>query len=191
MRIFFLFAALAAMAGAILALRSFGGGGLDKEGESVMEAMSASSGGDAPIIGLWAIPDDDNKNIIQAAALVYFNGGKYYCRMIATFASDGRTVKDSIKNPVEKAKGIKSGAYLCGLDFIYGLSLKSGDRYHGKVIDPDSGSIYDCEVWFDGKSNRLVVRGELFGIGVNQYWRACNPSLLGFKVDPSKFVPNR
>ncbi len=48
MRIFFLFAALAAMAGAILALRSFGGGGLDKEGESVMEAMSASSGGTPP-----------------------------------------------------------------------------------------------------------------------------------------------
>ncbi|GHV19518.1 hypothetical protein FACS189494_01340 [Spirochaetia bacterium] len=64
-----------------------------------------------------------------------------------------------------------------GTPFIYGFSLKSeGFWSGGKLIDPDNGNIWNCDLIFhaaDGKKfkvDTLEVKVKV-GINVSQFWR--------------------
>lgn len=121
--------------------------------------------------GYWVIPDE-NTNKPESVAFFYERGGLYFARMVLLYDDAGVEVCETVSNPREIAKGLGPGVKLLGLDFIFNLKpdSKSG-RLKGKVVNPDSGKVFDCEVWFDSKRNALVVRGEILIFGKNNYWK--------------------
>jgi len=143
----------------------------------------------APIDGYWEIPDSDTGKP-QAAVYVYESGGKFFCRMVAIYDADGK-IDETVTNPKSKADGIDAKPYLCGLDLIRDLS-PDGDVYDGgSVIDPDSGSSFDCAVHYDAAKKALAVRGSLFGIGETQYWPRLSADALpaGARIDKGAITP--
>ncbi len=52
------------------------------------------------------------------------------------------------------------GRALEGMDIVWGLRKSADGWDRGKIIDPESGKIYDCALWLD-KSGTLNVRGYL------------------------------
>lgn len=137
--------------------------------EETASTESASAGNAAiNIEGYWQIVE---KTAPEAIAFVYQKDGVHYVRMVALYDDAGKEITETIADPQEKAKGLSGNPYLCGLDFIWGLKPESdGKRFKGSVTDPDSGSSYTCEVWFDEHKKQLVVRGEVLVFGENQYW---------------------
>ncbi len=145
------------------------------------------------IAGYWLVPDDENGGKIQSAVLMYENGGKYYCRMLVIYDEDSGKIIDTISKPSERAKAIAGNPYLCGKDFIWGLTYnKANKRFAGKVVDPDTGKIYKCEVWYNEDKNCLVVRGEIFIFGKNAYWPEATENMLpkSERLDPQKLEPD-
>ncbi len=124
----------------------------------------------ADIGGKWYVPDDNNQAQPQSIVLFYKKPDNTFAAKMVAIYHDGK-IDDTEAAPKERAKKIDGNPFLCGLDFIWGLALDANSaRYSGRVIDPDSGKTYKCEVWFDTKRQTLVVRGELLIFGVNQYW---------------------
>lgn len=125
--------------------------------------------------GKWFVPDDDNPAQPQSIVLFYKKPDETFAAKMVAIYHDGK-IDDTEAAPKERAKKIDGNPFLCGLDFIWGLALDADSaRYAGKVVDPDSGKTYKCEVWFDTQKQTLVVRGELLIFGVNQYWPPAPP----------------
>ncbi len=108
------------------------------------------------IAGVWKTIDDETgeaKSLVQ----IYPYQGKMYGRVISLF-----------KNQDKKAVGIQGDPKIIGLDVIWDMSDK-GERWKGgRILDPQKGKIYGCEIWRDG--NNLIVRGKIGPFGRNQTW---------------------
>lgn len=126
---------------------------------------------DDSIGGFWVIPDSDTGKPESVARFFKKPSGKYCAHMVLIYDEATGKPSETISDPKERAKGIDGNPFICGLEFIWGLELQSDGRYKGKVVDPDSGKTYRCEVWFDKSKNKLAVRGELFIFGVTNYWQ--------------------
>ncbi|MFK7756042.1 MAG: DUF2147 domain-containing protein [Flavobacteriales bacterium] len=103
--------------------------------------------------GTWKTIDEETgepKSVVR----VYEEDGLIYGEIMELFLKP-----NADQNPVcENCKGEKKGQPIIGMVIMEGLS-KSGTEYSGgTIIDPDSGKIYDCKIWLDGK-NKLMVRG--------------------------------
>lgn len=121
------------------------------------------------IKGFWLITDTSHGGAPQSIVYIYENDNVHYCRMVGIYDENTGKLGDTIEHPKERAKGLKDNPFLCGTDFIWGLT-PDGTRYKGNVVNPSSGSVYNCHVWYDTKTGKLVVRGECFIFGQNQYW---------------------
>lgn len=144
------------------------------------------------VAGYWIIPDENTKKP-ESVAYFYESGGAYYARMVLLFDDKSGEVSETISAPKEIAQGLKDRPKLLGLDFIFGLKAdKSKSRLKGKVVNPDDGMVFDCEVWFDDKKNCLVVRGELFIFGKNNYWMRIAASEIpkDAQIHELKIIPN-
>lgn len=117
------------------------------------------------IDGFWKTINDETGEA-QCIIAIYESKNAHYGRIIGSFDKDGK-MTDSIYKPVEKAPGIPGNRYYSGLDIIWYLA-DAGQRFKGKILDPEHGKVYDAEVWRDGKN--LVVRGKLFVFGRSQTW---------------------
>ncbi len=135
--------------------------------------------------GYWLMRDKDNEP--QTVVAVYKNSDVRFIKMLAIF-HDGK-MDDTILKPIEKSKGISGNPSLCGLDFVWNLK-ESGDEYVGKVVNPDDAKVYRCRLWYDSKKSKLVMRGELFVFGENEYLEVFDISKLSFKVSQEMLKPN-
>lgn len=145
-------------------------GGNSSTGANAAAGGISANANALDIFGKWSIPDDENPDAPQSIVLFYKKSdGTAAAKMIAIY-HNGK-IDDTEATPKERAKKINGHPFLCGYDFIHSLIPNAQrSRFAGKVVDPDSGKTYDCEVWFDARRNVLVVRGELLIFGVNQYW---------------------
>ncbi len=122
------------------------------------------------VVGLYKTIDDETgeaKSMVQ----IYEYQGKTYGRVVQL-----------LKDKEAKAVGIKGDPKILGLDVIWGLT-DEGERFEGgKVLDPQKGKIYSCEIWREG--NNLIVRGKIGPFGRNQTWVYVGPG-SGKKLTPS------
>lgn len=139
----------------------------------------------ADIDGLWLMYDGDEPETVVA---VYPRGGKRYAKMVAIYHDS--KMDDTIEKPIERAKGLDGKPPLCGLDFVWDLIPSSDGKFVGKVVNPDDGGVYRCKLWLDADSKKLVLRGELFVFGANEYLVPFEQSKLPFKLDIAKLSPN-
>jgi len=130
------------------------------------------------ISGFWKSMDEDT-GLPKCMFAIYPYQGVYYGRIIGSYDKAGR-MDDTIYAPQGRAPGVVGTPYYSGLDIIWGLKLK-GSRYHGKILDPKKGNIYDAEVWRN--RDELIVRGKFLFFGRNEVWpRAAQADFpLGFK----------
>ncbi|MDC7219198.1 MAG: DUF2147 domain-containing protein [Spirochaetales bacterium] len=123
------------------------------------------------VTGYWKTIDDVTGEVKSVVA-VYEKGGKVYGRVLAIF-EEGAYLED-FRNPQKVAEETAGQPYFCGLDIIWDME-KKGDSYKkGKIMDPQNGKHYSCEMWLDGKN--LMVRGKIGPIGRNQTWRPLDGS---------------
>lgn len=109
------------------------------------------------VIGYWKTIDDKTsaeKSIVR----IYEHEGKVFGRVVKVLTDPSATAKLPGSPKIE------------GLDIIKNLS-KNGEKYEGgKVLDPQSGKVYACQVWLE--KGDLVMRGSLFGFGRKQTWKS-------------------
>jgi uncharacterized protein (DUF2147 family) len=152
-------------------------------------AVSALSAQES-ILGFWKQVDEKSGKP-DSLVYIYEYQGKYFGRLIASYATDG-TITDTILTKKDKADKLAGDPPFCGLDFVYNLEAK-GKEYRGGIIDPRDAKEYDCRIWREG--NNLIVRGQLKGLGFlgrNQTWIAASIADLpaGFPMPDAKtFVP--
>ncbi|GHU40287.1 hypothetical protein FACS1894190_07000 [Spirochaetia bacterium] len=128
-----------------------------------------------PLEGYW-LSIDDKTDKVTASWHIYQDGGNLLGALMGapgvkagTLAT--RCTKQYSGYPIV---GKVSEMKLLGTPFIYGLQKKSeGNWYGGKIIDPNDGNVYPCDLIFhasDGKKYR-EDRLELKVFFIRQFWK--------------------
>jgi uncharacterized protein (DUF2147 family) len=139
------------------------------------------------ISGFWKSVDEKSGRV-QSMVAIYEYQGKYYGRFIGTYNAKGE-VNDTIYAPKDRASGVKGHPYFAGLDFIWNLQ-EDHSKYRGKILDPESGKVYNAQLWI--KEGNLVVRGHILFFGRSQTWIPASESDFSpsfKKPDPTQFTP--
>ncbi|TGD58178.1 DUF2147 domain-containing protein [Flavobacterium humi] len=116
------------------------------------------------VLGKWKTIDDATgqpKSIIE----IYEKDGKIYGKIVELLNPAKRN------STCLKCTGEDKNKPILGLTIIKGLS-KDDDEYNGgKILDPESGTLYKCIIKLNGK-DKLEVRGYVgFSlIGRSQTW---------------------
>jgi uncharacterized protein (DUF2147 family) len=116
------------------------------------------------IIGKWKTIDDVSgkpKSIVE----IYEYQNKIYGKIIDII---DKSNKDKV---CQKCSGADKNKPLLGLVIIKGLTLDNHTYNGGRIIDPESGNSYKCEIKLSS-ANHLEIRGYL-GIslfGRSQTW---------------------
>jgi uncharacterized protein (DUF2147 family) len=124
-------------------------------------ALSAQN---ASPLGHWKTIDDETKEAKSHMEL-YEKNGKVYGKITKLLLKPADTVCD-------KCKGEKANKPLLGMILIDGL-VKSGDQWKGaNILDPKTGSYYDCTLWVSEENeNELKVKGKHWtGLSRTQTW---------------------
>lgn len=125
------------------------------------------------VTGYWTTIDDETKEA-KSVVQIYEHKGKIYGRVV-----------ELLQNPGAKAK-IKGSPAIKGMTIIWNLE-KDGDTYSGgKILDPQKGKVYGCEIWREGKN--LIVRGKIAFLGRNQTWLP-NTTYKGTDEVPTPKIP--
>ncbi|QIE60795.1 DUF2147 domain-containing protein [Rasiella rasia] len=116
------------------------------------------------VLGKWKTIDDNTgeaKSIVE----IYEQDGKVYGKISEILNKDRADAICTECEGADKDKPIQ------GLVIIRGLE-KDGDEYNGgKILDPESGTLYKCYIELE-EANKLKVRGYVgFSLlGRTQYW---------------------
>lgn len=116
-------------------------------------------------IGDWTTFDDgtgEAKSIVR----IYEENGELFGRIVTAFGKD----------PDDVATKVEGQPKITGLVIIRNLK-KDGTKWTGgKVLDPENGKTYDCQIWLD-KSGNLIMRGSILFIGRKQIWKPAPAAL--------------
>lgn len=116
------------------------------------------------VVGTWKTIDD-NTGEAKSYVEIFEKDGKIYGKILEIFN------KELINAICTECEGADKDKPLHGLEIIKGLE-KDGDEYNdGKILDPETGSLYKCYIKLE-EVNKLKVRGYMgFAlIGRTQYW---------------------
>ena len=139
------------------------------------------------ITGFWMTMDDRTHRPSSVIA-IYPYKGRYFGRIIGSFNREGE-LQDTIYNPLNRTPGIAGNPYYSGLDIVW-TGPRKGNKYHGYVMDPRNGKVYDAELWRE--NGNLVLRGKVLIFGKNVIWPPFpeeNFTKEFEKPDISTFVP--
>ncbi len=128
-------------------------------------SLHAISGNSQDIVGKWKTIDDDSgeeKSVVE----IYERGGNFFGKVIKLFVEPGED-----QDPIcDKCEDHRKGEKIIGMEIFTDMKFDKEDKeYHGEVLDPESGNIYDCTLWVDRDGN-LKVRGYLLFFYRTQTW---------------------
>jgi len=133
-----------------------------------------------PVVGFW-ISVDDKTYRITAGWQIYLENGVLYGRILSLADEPRGSIASVCKASYENfpLPGKVNEMQVAGPPWIFGLTKHtSGEWRGGKIIDPESGNMYNCRIIHrpvDGKKfqvETLEMRGELTRIlGRSQFWR--------------------
>lgn len=110
---------------------------------------------------------DDNTGKPRSVVEIYERDGKVYGKIVRLFRGP-----DEDQDPVCTAcTGDKQGQKIIGMEIINGLKYDKSDKEYedGTILDPESGSTYDCKIWL-GSDGKLNVRGYVMFFYRTQTW---------------------
>lgn len=104
-------------------------------------------------IGVWKSVDDETGEE-KSNVTIYEQKGKVYGKITKILSAAPDVVCD-------QCPGDKKNQPVMGLVIIEDLKEDDGYWKKGKILDPESGNVYGCSIWFeDGKPDELKVRGK-------------------------------
>lgn len=114
-------------------------------------------------VGVWKTIDDQT-GAAKSHVQVYEKNGKLYGKIIKLLQREPDVV--CIACP-----GAKKNQKVIGLEIIWDMKPYDGYWSYGKILDPESGKEYKCNVSLNGK-NKLDVRGYIgfAALGRTQTW---------------------
>ncbi|MCL1902509.1 MAG: DUF2147 domain-containing protein [Alphaproteobacteria bacterium] len=157
-------------------------------------ALATSGAFALPLTGFYKTIDDKTNNA-KSIVRLYECGDALCGRIVALFDADGTAVKETLNNPERVADKVSGAPKMAGLDIIWNMEWDARDNEYsgGKIMDPQSGSVYSSVIWADkDDANLLRVRGKIGPFGRTQVWHVMQtadlPSDLQ-KLDVSKWEP--
>lgn len=149
----------------------------------------------APLTGFYQTIDDKTNQPKSIVAIYEYNDDddvEIAGRIVALYGADGQ-ISETIANPVKTADKVKGKPHYAGLDIIWDMEWDADDnRYEdGKIMDPQSGSVYSSVIWQDAPGT-LNVRGKIGPIGRTQKWRTLDAANLPIEIkniDTSNWTP--
>jgi len=114
-------------------------------------------------VGVWKTIDDvtgEAKSHLE----IFQKDGKLYAKIVKLLSSPADKVCDA-------CPGDKKGQPLMGMEILWDLEPYDDYWSYGKIMDPETGKIYKCNVEMKG-NDELAVRGYIgFSLlGRNQAW---------------------
>lgn len=116
------------------------------------------------VLGKWKTIDDKTGKY-RSVVEIYESNGKVYGKIVDIFDETKRDRK------CEKCEGADKNKPILGMIIIRGLQKDDTEYNGGKILDPESGSQYKCNLKLEGK-DKLIVRGYMgiSLIGRSQTW---------------------
>ncbi len=122
----------------------------------IMMCVSGAAFASDSVLGYWTTIDDET-NAPKSVVQIYEHQGKVYGRVVELFQNKQAVAKLPDSPRIE------------GLDVIWDMEQKKDKYTNGKILDPKTGKVYDCDLWRDG--DKLIVRGKIAFLGRNQTWQ--------------------
>jgi len=117
--------------------------------------------------GVWKTVDDETgeaKSHIQ----VYEQNGQVFGKVV-------RLLKSPPDKKCDKCPGELKDQPVLNMILVENMKSKGGYWQSGRILDPEKGKWYGCQLWLkEGDSNVLVVRGYLGPFYRTQYWLRVN-----------------
>ena len=133
-----------------------------------------------PAEGFW-LSVDEKTGETTAGWEIYQKDGLLYGRILSAAGKPADQIAKSCKESYANfpVAGKVNEMTVVNTPWIYGLKQnKSGEWSGGTIIDPASGSMYNCKITYRPadnnkyKTDTLEMRGEIgFGIGRSQFWQ--------------------
>lgn len=159
---------------------------------AIVGIVGAVSGAAAalPRPGFYQTIDDKTNTPKSIVALYTYDNGTLAGRIVALYNADGE-ISETIANPVKVAEKVDGKPHFAGLDIIWKMNA-DGDEYRGgKIMDPQSGSVYSSVIW-NGDDGKLNVRGKIGPFGRTQHWNTIAADTLPAQlknIDTSNWTP--
>jgi uncharacterized protein (DUF2147 family) len=114
-------------------------------------------------IGVWKTIDDETgreKSYVE----IYESDGKMFGKIVQLLEKSPETV-------CEKCPGSRKNQKLVGMIILENMEKKDGMWKGGKILDPNKGKFYTCEMWLkSGDPNKLELRGYISFLYRTQTW---------------------
>ncbi|MCL1785644.1 MAG: DUF2147 domain-containing protein [Alphaproteobacteria bacterium] len=129
---------------------------------------------------------DDKTNAPKSIVQLHECEDRLCGRIVALFDADTGEISETIKAPVKIAEKVKGAPKMSGLEIIWDMKWDGTEYIGGKIMDPQSGSVYSSVIWQDKDDASLLrVRGKVGPFGRTQVWHAITelpPELQGIDL---------
>jgi len=119
--------------------------------------------------GTWKTIDDKTSEVKSIVKIWKTQEGTLKGRIEKIFPKPGED-----PNPVcDKCKGDKKDQPILGMEFLWGFKGSGSKWKNGKILDPENGKVYNCQLEVIENGKKLKVFGYikiLFKIGRSQTW---------------------
>ncbi|MCP4147119.1 MAG: DUF2147 domain-containing protein [bacterium] len=126
-------------------------------------------------VGMWKTIDDKTKEVKSIVKIWKHEDGTLKGRIEKIFPKPGEDPDPKC----DKCKGDKKNQRILGMEFMWGFNGSGSNWEKGKIIDPENGKTYNCELEVVEKGKTLKVYGYvkvIFKIGRTQKWIRQTPS---------------
>jgi uncharacterized protein (DUF2147 family) len=124
-------------------------------------ATGAHAQGASPV-GDWRTFDDRTGKERSLVRITETNGVLSGRILATTDPQEGRHV-------CEKCVDDRKNEPIIGLEFLRGMRADSREWSGGRILDPETGSVYHCEMHLEDGGRKLVLRGY---IGISLFGRS-------------------
>ena len=117
---------------------------------------------DSPV-GIWKTIDD-NSGEARSHVEIFEKDGRFYGKIV-------KLLQESETTLCEKCPDEKKNQPLVGLEILWDLKKHKDYWSSGRIMDPENGKTYKCNLRLDGK-DKLKVRGYIgfAALGRTQVW---------------------
>ncbi|MFT4834814.1 MAG: hypothetical protein ACI8WP_001577 [Flavobacteriaceae bacterium] len=125
-----------------------------------------ASGYSQDISGLWKTIDDKTgkpRSIVKIEA----RDGNYVGTIKKLFREP-----NEVQDPIcEVCPDDRKNQKVIGMEIIKDMKFNKRENIYedGEILDPESGSVYDCKIWLD-ESSQLQMRGYIMFLYRTQTW---------------------
>ena len=114
-------------------------------------------------LGIWKTVDDETGEA-KSHVRIYEQGGLLYGQV-------AQLLKSAPDRKCDKCPGDRKNQPVLQMIVLENMKQKGGFWQSGRILDPEKGKWYSCNLWLkEGDPNTLVVRGYLGPFYRTQYW---------------------